>query len=408
MHSSNYVEYKYVTWAYKRTLCIIYLKSYKIGRNEDHSKTYKLKIKVFESIIKGKGKVIYMINKIKKNVKRITCLIVMLIFINTSIAKNDTPILKNNNTVVYVKAASTRKCHLIGTSNETGYSDKTLTQEYGTIFPSDELIVHTVTSSYSKVTWPVQNGKTKTGYIKTSAILLATEGETRYTIKDTTTYQHYTGSPSYGTTTVGDTCIVLGTYGDYTQIKYNVKGGYKYAFIKTSDANNNLSKTKNGGNNESYSISGNILTVNGVAMTEYLIGSKYTSKRFANVNGKSVDMFGWQCCGYARYIDSKLYGCHDKNAPSKFKNVAGKIEAGNLTTKKLKSAVLEAGIGSHFRTQGKSHSMVIIDTSDNGFTVTDANYDGKNTIRVKNYTWASYMCSTYGKRGILYIKKYVG
>lgn len=93
-----------------------------------------------------------------------------------------------------------------------------------------------------------------------------------------------------------------------------------------------------------------------------------------------------QCCGYARYIVSKLYGCHDKNTPSKFRSVSEKIEAENLTTKKLKSAVLAAGIGSYFRTRLKSHSMVIIDTSNNGFTVSEANYDGKNTIHVKKIT----------------------
>lgn len=75
---------------------------------------------------------------------------------------------------------------------------------------------------------------------------------------------------------------------------------------------------------------------------------------------------------------------------------------------KLKSAVQAAGIRAHFRTQGNNHSMVIIDVTDSGFTVTDANFDGKNTIRVKSYTWSSYISSKYGSRGILYMKKYTG
>ncbi len=157
-----------------------------------------------------------------------------------------------------------------------------------------------------------------------------------------------------------------------------------------------------------YSISGNILTVNGVAMTDYTIGGKYTNSNYAIVNGKSVYMAGSQCCGYARYIAYKLYGCHDKSAPGKFKDVAGYVAAGSLTSQKLKSAVTAAGVGAHFRTNGSQHSMSIIEVTDSGFTVTDANSDGKNTIKVTSYTWDSYVNGKYGKRGILYIKKYVG
>ena len=36
---------------------------------------------------------------------------------------------------------------------------------------------------------------------------------------------------------VNDVVKVLGTYGNYTQVKYPVSGGYKYAFITTANAN---------------------------------------------------------------------------------------------------------------------------------------------------------------------------
>lgn len=160
--------------------------------------------------------------------------------------------------------------------------------------------------------------------------------------------------------------------------------------------------------NASYNVSGNLLTVNGVAMTDYRIGGKYTNSNYAIVNGKSVYMAGSQCCGYARYIAYKLYGCHDKSAPSKFRDVSGYVAAGQLTATKMKSAVQAAGVGAHIRTNGRQHSLAIIGVSDSGFTITDANSDGRNTIRTYTYTWSSYVNSTYGKRGILYIKKYVG
>ena len=53
-------------------------------------------------------------------------------------------------------------------------------------------------------------------------------------------------------------------------------------------------------------------------------------------------MAGSQCCGYARYIAYKLYGCHDKSATGKFKDVSGRVAPGKLTAQKMKAAVTAA------------------------------------------------------------------
>ena len=235
------------------------------------------------------------------------------------------------------------------------------------------------------------------------------------------------GGSYYGYVSANDRVMVLGTRGGYTQIKYPVSGGFKYAFATNSDVNNylkggagnnNVNNNVNSNNNTTqtntgtYSISGNLLTVNGVAMTDYRIGGKYTNSYYAKVNGKKVYMAGSQCCGYARYIAYKLYGCHDKSATGKFKDVSGRVAPGKLTAQKMKAAVTAAGVGAHIRTSNRigqsKHSMSIIAVMDSGFTVTDANSDGKNTIKVTTYTWSSYVSSKYGKRGLYYIKKYVG
>lgn len=199
-------------------------------------------------------------------------------------------------------------------------------------------------------------------------------------------------------------------YGDLSGMSYYdlARHYLKYGITERRWANSNGYLPGGENNTKTYSVSGDLLTVNGVALTEYRIGSRYTSSRFARVNGKSVDMYGWQCCGFARYVAQKLYGCHDKNAPAKFRDVSGTVSARNLNADKLKSFVTSAGVGAHMRTGGSSHSMVLIEVTDNDFTVVDANSDGKNTIRVKTYTWSEYMKSTYGSRGLLYIKKYVG
>ena len=321
--------------------------------------------------------------------------------------------------------AATRKCYTINTSNTRVYSNTGLTRGYGWIYPTDQVTVITVTGRYSKVSYPAGN-RTKTGYISTGAILTATGGTTYTSRGKFNTYKRDGGS-YYGYVSVNDRVMVLGTRGGYTQIKYPVSGGFKYAFATNSDVNNylkggagnnNVNNNVNSNNNTTqtntgtYSISGNLLTVNGVAMTDYRIGGKYTNSYYAKVNGKKVYMAGSQCCGYARYIAYKLYGCHDKSATGKFKDVSGRVAPGKLTAQKVKAVVTAAGVGAHIRTSNRigqsKHSMSIIAVMDSGFTVTDANSDGKNTIKVTTYTWSSYVSSKYGKRGLYYIKKYVG
>ena len=73
-------------------------------------------------------------------------------------------------------AATTRKCYTITSGNTTVYSNTALTKRYGTIYGSDELTVLDVTGRYCRVNYPISGGRTKTGYIPTSAILRGTSG----------------------------------------------------------------------------------------------------------------------------------------------------------------------------------------------------------------------------------------
>lgn len=145
-----------------------------------------------------------------------------------------------------VFAASTRKCYTISAGNTTVYSDTGLSQKYGTIFGSDEIIVLDVTGNYCKVNYPISGGRTKTGYIPTGAILCGTTGDSYTSNAKITTYRRPDGS-SYGYIDKGDKVTVLGTYGNYTQVKYPVSGGYKYAFITTEDCNSYIKSGNNGG-----------------------------------------------------------------------------------------------------------------------------------------------------------------
>lgn len=151
-------------------------------------------------------------------------------------------------------AASTRKCYTISSGNTTVYSNTGLTTRYGTIYGSDELIVHDVTSRYCRVTYPISGGRTKTGYIPTGAILRGTSGNSYKSRGKITTYRRPGGS-TYGYVSNGDTVTVLGTYGNYTQVKYPVSGGYKYAFITTSNYNSYIKPQNNNQNNGKVNLS---------------------------------------------------------------------------------------------------------------------------------------------------------
>lgn len=298
--------------------------------------------------------------------------------------------------------------------NRTDGSKRKIGTCYG---GSDWIIIHGVgIDGWSEIEYPISGGRTKRGYCLSSYLFANPDfsGDTGLVRSNITTYRKANCSVKYGTSTKNDNVFITGYSNGNTQILYKCTGYYKVAWIRgTYSVSNGYLVNGSGGNSNTnnastYSVSGNLLTVNGVALTEYRIGSRYTSSRYATVNGKSVDMYGWQCCGFARYVAQKLYGCHDKNAPSKFRDVSGTVSAGNLNANKLKSLVTSAGVGAHVRTGGRNHSMVIIGVTNNNFTIVDANSDGKNTIRVKTYTWSEYMNCTYGKRGLLYIKKYVG
>lgn len=151
----------------------------------------------------------------------------------------------------YNASAATRKCHTILDKDTIVYSDIQLTKRYGKIFGSDEITVIEVHDSYSKVKYKISGsgGKTKTGYISTSAILTATSGITVSSKAKIITYKR-PGGQVYGYISPNDQVLRLGVYGIYTQIKYPVSFGYKYAFITTLDADKYLKTSNNNVNND--------------------------------------------------------------------------------------------------------------------------------------------------------------
>ena len=163
---------------------------------------------------------------------------------------------------------------------------------------------------------------------------------------------------------------------------------------------------------------GDYFTDNGKACTDH--GTKgihsYYNENACNCictyDGKSLGAV--QCYGFARYVQSKLYGVNSFNAPSRFYKMAGSyVAAGRLTETKIKELVDKAGVGAHLRTNSGRHSMIIADITNEGFTIIQCNgsnnreYSGYCACRIGTYTytWNSYVNSTYGKRGLEFIEK---
>lgn len=286
---------------------------------------------------------------------------------------------------------------------------------------SDELYVFDVGKNssgkyYAYVSYPISSSKRAKAYIPLSAITSNNSSHKAVTSKGKfycSTRSNNSTSKSYYVDK-GDKVYLIATKDSKYQIMYpNSSGMWRIAWCSKTDYNkycassSTISSTPS--TSSTYSVSGNILAVKGVKLSEYPIGSKYSTSRYANINGKSVDMFAWQCCGYARYVQTKIYGSHYKNNPSHFPNLYGYTSASSLTVSKLKTMITNAGVGAHIRIgekEGNPHSMIVIAVNSNGFTMTDANYDGKNTIRIKEYTWSSYLSSNYGSRSISYIEVY--
>ena len=155
---------------------------------------------------------------------------------------------------------------------------------------------------------------------------------------------------------------------------------------------------------------------------EFPIGTKFpdpaneTSSTFKlTIDGDEVSMLSMQCQAYARYIQYKLYGEVDtKNLTpsSNFYNILddytanGDIPAGTLTEDMLKTVITAAGPGTHLRTNGNNHSMFVVQVDEDGFTILDANADGKMTIRQYYYTWSEYMEDIFAPRGFKFVRIY--
>lgn len=264
-----------------------------------------------------------------------------------------------------------------------------------------------------------------TAYIPLSA--LTSNSKTMSHTKVTSTGKFYCSAVKGGSKSLWvdkkDTVYKIAESGNNIQIMFPMtgKGYWMIAWCSKTDYNK-YSKTEKttssavdtgyktaSNTSKKYSVNKNVLTLNGVKMSEYPIGSKYSSNYYANVNGKTVNVGAGKCYGYARYIQTKLYGSCWYTNKKAFPNVGGSEDV-YPSADGYKKLITKAGIGAHIRTlplsSGWGHSMIVIDITSDGFTIADANAEGTNIVDIRTYTWKDYAKSQFGKAGLEYIEVY--
>lgn len=292
---------------------------------------------------------------------------------------------------------------------------------------TDECSILRISGNAVQVKYPVSGGTRTAWFARSefSSYNLANGVAERWTqSSQVTTYRRADGRTTYGYISSGDTCYKLSESGNYKQVIYPVSGGYKMGWIRKSDfgtgsgSSSGSGSAKNGniviGNVTLDYALGNYFTDNGKACTSCHGGHEdraYTDESYCNckctakIGNKTYKLGSIQCLGFARYVQSALYGTNSYLSSKSFNRTRG-VSSSKLTADKIKSMITAAGVGAHIRTGNSGHSMIIKEVTGSGFTVIQCN--GSNNDNYKSYakcrigttkyTWNSYKSSTYGRR----------
>lgn len=103
---------------------------------------------------------------------------------------------------------------------------------------TDEIYIIGRSSNYNSVyvSYPTSSGR-KQRWVPTQAVFRTNSYKTIRAAAYCKTYKFKSTSYSYGSISAGDTVWVYNTSGSYTRVIYPISGGYKMAWVKTSDLN---------------------------------------------------------------------------------------------------------------------------------------------------------------------------
>mgnify|MGYP002626054602 CR=1 FL=1 len=130
--------------------------------------------------------------------------------------------------------------------------------------------------------------------------------------------------------------------------------------------------------------------------------------------GAAIDLRGWECMGFARYVYAALFYRYPQDASidtSLAAEYSNNYAYRNMIYEVLGTRTLSPGYdpytlkllftscqpGAVMRCGG--HSMVLMAIFDDGFLIYDANFGGSNTVDVRKYSWSSFT-ESFGGVGI--------
>lgn len=117
----------------------------------------------------------------------------------------------------------------------------------------------------------------------------------------------------------------------------------------------------------------------------------------------NVDLYAWQCFGYARYVFYRCFGFVDYAANADLYVNVGTIAAGEMNESNLKTLLAATKTGAHIRARGR-HSMIFLNTDATGFNVLHGNWDNRCGVYLTHFTWSQFI-TKYGSVGIEYVKQ---
>lgn len=305
----------------------------------------------------------------------------------------------------YAFAADSYKGYSINATKTPVYSSSNLEQntKIGSVYAGDEVTLNCYNDARTSIniTYPLDAGGTKTGWVQTSAFLTATRGPSHTSVCKYRTYCRPNGE-TYGWVCVGDKVNVLGTKDGYTQIVYNLdSGGFKFAWAKTNDVNAGKGSSSSGGSGNSSvqqrldQIANGSLCYN--SSTNMKLNTKFSGTRSSE-----------QCKGFAKnvfYLCFKVTPGSTQSKPNNYliNGTSGMTRVGyysSITSSKAQSLFSKARPGDFVqmrrKSSGGSHSAIVYSVSSSGITFFEANTDGKNTVMKNTYTWSQLASKNSG------------
>lgn len=132
-------------------------------------------------------------------------------------------------------------------------------------------------------------------------------------------------------------------------------------------------------------------------------------KRYYTYNGQTVDVLGWQCCGFARYVFWRCFGIvPTDSAGSGYYKAVSNVGGGSISVSYLKSIFgSKVKAGAHIRTglgqDGFNHSMIYAGCDGSYVYTYEGNFDGCCRVSMVRRTWSEMTSYLQYKGGIYYI-----